>query len=93
MNDPNPSERCDNSVSATGSTLTPFAAAKRKAIWILLRNFSLVLRSDAFLRQIKSDDNDDNVDEGDDSFVAKRVDGNDNYAIFLLQTCLEELHG
>ena len=93
MNDPNPSERCDNSVSATGSTLTPFAAAKRKAIWILLRNFSLVLRSDAFLRQIKSDDNDDNVDEGDDSFVTKRVDGNDNYAIFLLQTCLEELHG
>jgi hypothetical protein len=93
MNDPNPSERCYISVSATGSTLTPFAAAKRKAIWILLQNFSLVLRSDAFLRQIKSDDNDDNVDEGDDSFVTKREDGNDNYAIFLLQTFLEELHG
>jgi hypothetical protein len=66
----------------------PFTAAKVMAVSIMLRNFPAVIKSESYLRQIKSDD--DDVAEGDDSFN-NGLAGNDKYAIFLLQTCLTSM--
>ena len=54
----------------------------------MLRNFTAVIRSESYLRQINSDD--DAVAGGDDSFNKGQA-GNDKYAIFLLQTCLSSM--
>jgi len=74
-----------------GCITVPFAAAKMMAIWIMLRDFPAVIRSDSYLRQIKSDNDEDDIAEVDDSFVIGARAGNDEDAILLLRTCLEEL--
>mmetsp|Transcript_23160 Transcript_23160/g.39588 ORF Transcript_23160/g.39588 Transcript_23160/m.39588 type:complete len:668 (-) Transcript_23160:1430-3433(-) len=75
----------------SGCITVPFAAAKIMAIWVQLRDFSAVIRSDSYLRQIKSDDDEDDAAEVDDSFGIGARSGSDEDAILLLQTCLEEL--
>lgn len=73
--------------------LAPFAAAKIASIWTILRNFSAVVKSKAFMHQVGSDGgNDENdLDEVDAAFTKQPSAGNDKLAIRLLQTCLEEL--
>ncbi|KAL3766567.1 hypothetical protein ACHAW5_003870 [Stephanodiscus triporus] len=84
-------ERRNKDAIPDGYVCAPFAAAKIMAVWVMLRNFPKCMRSDAYLRQIKWDD-DDNVAKGDDLFTTKKQAGDDKYAVFLLESCLQELH-
>eukprot|EP00571_Detonula_confervacea_P004529 CAMPEP_0172327472 /NCGR_PEP_ID=MMETSP1058-20130122/59675_1 /TAXON_ID=83371 /ORGANISM="Detonula confervacea, Strain CCMP 353" /LENGTH=627 /DNA_ID=CAMNT_0013044537 /DNA_START=151 /DNA_END=2031 /DNA_ORIENTATION=- len=69
-----------------GCTSAPFAAAKMMAISIMLRNFPEVVRSDSYLRQIKSDNDEDHMAEVDAPFTTGTQAGYDEHAILLLQT-------
>eukprot|EP00584_Thalassiosira_punctigera_P022424 CAMPEP_0172563206 /NCGR_PEP_ID=MMETSP1067-20121228/99966_1 /TAXON_ID=265564 ORGANISM="Thalassiosira punctigera, Strain Tpunct2005C2" /NCGR_SAMPLE_ID=MMETSP1067 /ASSEMBLY_ACC=CAM_ASM_000444 /LENGTH=637 /DNA_ID=CAMNT_0013353605 /DNA_START=141 /DNA_END=2054 /DNA_ORIENTATION=+ len=74
-----------------GCIAVPFASVKMMAIWIMLRDFSEVIRSNSYLRQIKSDDDEDETAEVDASFGMESHAANDEDAMLLLRTCLEEL--
>ena len=54
-------------VQGSGCISVPFAAAKMMAVWIMLRDFPAVIKSESYMRQIKSD-NDDDIAEVDASF-------------------------
>ena len=93
INDPNPAiasyDRWNKkNAIPDGCVCTPFSAAKVMAVSIMLRNFTAVIKSESYLRQINSDD--DAVAGGDDSFNKGQA-GNDKFAIFLLQTCLSSM--
>jgi hypothetical protein len=68
-----------------------FVVAKTTAIEIMLRDFSAVIRSDAYSRQISSDSDEDGIAAADIPFVTGSQVGNDEDAVLLLHTCLEEL--
>ena len=73
-----------------GCIEVPFAAAKTTAIGKMLRDFSAVITSDSYSRQIKSDVDDNAVIEADNPFAEETQSGSED-ATLLLQTCLEEL--
>jgi hypothetical protein len=77
-------ERWNQDVIPAECLCTPFTAAKVMAILIMLQNFPAGIRSESYLHQINS--NDDNVAKGDDLFNNGLAE-NDKYEIFLLQTC------
>lgn len=77
----------DMSKEKAGCISVPFAAAKMMAVWIMLRDFPAVIKSESYMRQINGD-NDDDIAEGDASFSPRARSGNDEDAILLLQTCL-----
>ena len=79
----------DNNIGA-GCISVPFASTKMMAIWTMLCDFPAVIRSDSYLRQIKSDDDEDDIAQVDDSF-AIGWPGDDEDSILLVRTCLEEL--
>ena len=68
----------------SGCIYTPFSVTKKMAIWVMLREFSAVIRSDCFLRQVQVG----NDDVERDALVRG---SNDDESILLLRTCLEEL--
>jgi hypothetical protein len=77
---PNPT---DGPAIPSEYTFPPFAAVKLMAVRLILQDFQAVIRSESYMRQIKSDDdNDDSLTREDP------LPQNDKYAIFLLQTCL-----
>mmetsp|Transcript_18545 Transcript_18545/g.40327 ORF Transcript_18545/g.40327 Transcript_18545/m.40327 type:complete len:180 (+) Transcript_18545:1710-2249(+) len=80
----------DKNIGA-GCITVPFASIKMMAIWTMLRDLPPVIRSDSYLRQIKSDDDEDEIAQVDASFAIGGRAANDEDSILLLRTCLEEL--
>ncbi|KAL7542163.1 hypothetical protein ACHAXR_011580 [Thalassiosira sp. AJA248-18] len=79
----------DKGVGA-GCVSVPFSAAKMMSIWVMLRDFPAVIKSDSYLRQTRSN-NEDEIAEVDSAIAMVGQAGNDEDAILLLQTCLDEL--
>lgn len=70
----------------------PFAAAKSMSVRSMLCNFPVVLKSESYARQCKSNSYQEEVDmdEIDSSFSISQADKNEN-GVLLLQACLEEI--
>jgi len=70
----------------------PFAAAKSMSVRSMLCNFPVVLKSESYARQCKSNSyqEEEDMDEIDASFSISQADKNKN-GVLLLQACLEEL--
>ena len=69
----------------------PFAAAKSISVRSMLCNIPIVLKSESYARQCKSNSyQEEDVNEIDSPFTASQADKNEN-GVLLLQACLEEL--